>query len=229
MCIHALLLPLVTPAETEEAKEIENEINRMRREIGLDPLETDKAARTAAARYAQKIAAEKRFSHIDAEGKRAVNRYRSAGGSSLIAGEILGKGSAFADVVAAWRESREHLSFILHPLWTHLGAGKAALPKGESVYVVVFTEKHLRGISASFAGGGIRIEGTMHGVEKPVAELNGAPVNMEVSKPTGDFGGSRFVIEAKEPGFLYFLRFGYMHDEGFPVFTESYRFERPDS
>jgi len=208
----------------------------MRRKVGLDALKTDEAAQTAAAAYAERIAAEGRFAHIDLEGNRAVQRYRAAGGTSLVAGEILGKGPNLAAVVEAWRESREHISLILHPLWTHAGAGVVSLPGGGMVYVVVFTEKHLRDILVSFPEGGVRIEGTVDGVEEPIAEVNGVRTDIDVVRPpetAGELGAAHavrsFVIETGEKAFLYFLRFGYLAADGYPVFTESYRFERSDS
>ncbi len=218
------------------AQEIYDEINRMRRKVGLDPLQVDEAAQTAAAAYAERIAAEGRFAHIDLEGNRAVQRYRAAGGASLVAGEILGKGPNLAAVAEAWRESRKHVSLILHPLWTHAGAGSQTLSGGGTVWVVVFTEKHLEDISISFPGGGVRIEGTADGVEEPIAEVNGVRADIDVVGPpetSGELGDARavrrFIIETDETAFLYFLRFGYLAADGYPVFTEAYRFERPDS
>lgn len=242
LCILYLVQPGAASVQASPGKpaaqEIHDEINRMRRKVGLDPLRVDEAAQTAAAAYAERIAAEGRFAHIDLEGNRAVQRYRAAGGASLVAGEILGKGPNLAAVAEAWRESREHVSLILHPLWTHAGAGSQTLSGGGTVWVVVFTEKHLEDISISFPEGGVRIEGTADGVEEPIAEVNGVRADIEIAgeldaahagRGESDRAVRRFVIETDENAFLYFLRFGYLAADGYPVFTESYRFERPDS
>jgi hypothetical protein len=135
-------------------------LNRFRSARGLAPLAPEPALERAAAAYAAVLAASRRLSHRDAEGRACLARYRAAGGSAVRAGEILGAGPNLAAITAAWEASPAHAAAALDPRWTHAGAGRAQAAGGE-FWVLLFAEQRVEGFRVlGQPGGGFLVAGS---------------------------------------------------------------------
>ncbi len=123
--------------ELVEVSEKENLIQmllRVRAEYGVHQiLLVDEAAQQVSDQYAQWLFNQQDLSHIDMNGRNAVKRYRSGGGSALSTGEILGRGPSLERIVQMWLKSPTHRQVLLDPRWTAFGVG---LVKEGQTYVV---------------------------------------------------------------------------------------------
>jgi uncharacterized protein YkwD len=128
--------------------------NSLRAGRGLTALEADSLLERCAREYAQELAASGSLTHRDSRGRKALGRYREAGGSAVRVGEVLGAGSGLAAVTAAWGASPAHAAVVLRPEWTHAGAGAARRGSSE-VWVLLFAEQAVAGfrLTADPAGG----------------------------------------------------------------------------
>ena len=128
-------------------------VNRFRAARGVSALAPEPALERAAAAYARVLAGSGRLAHRDAAGRRALERYRAAGGSAVRVGEILGAGPDLPAVTKAWEGSPAHAAVAADPGWTRAGAGCAPLPAGPAgadrgeVWVVLFAEQEVEGFA----------------------------------------------------------------------------------
>ena len=136
-----LLFPLVAPAafgEGAETAEVLAWVNPLRAQRGLPELDRDPLLERTAAAYAADLERRGVLSHVDERGRRALERFHAAGGTTVLVGEILGGGAALPSVTAAWEASAGHREVVLNPLWTHCGAA-AFRSDAAAVWVVLFT------------------------------------------------------------------------------------------
>jgi hypothetical protein len=168
------------------------------------------------------------FSHIDDTGKNPVLRYRRNGGTSLVAGEVLGKGDKVESIFEAWKSSPDHYDLILDPRWTHAGVGVAETEQNELVIVILCIEMRARIAKTVYSETGIVVNGQFNqSAGAPVAEINNQPVDVIIQpgfEKNGDEVSFQIVWDMHYD--VYLIRFGYQKAE-YVVWTESYIFERP--
>jgi hypothetical protein len=144
-------------------------LSRYRAGHSRAPLATEPALERAAAAYAAVLAASGRLAHRDGEERRALARYRSAGGTAVRVGEILGAGPALEAVTAAWEASPAHAAAALDSRWTHAGAGSAPLGPAPGpgtapearVWVVLFAEQRVEDLKITADQAGYRVAGRL--------------------------------------------------------------------
>lgn len=102
-------------------------INAIRREHGLDPLESDSALDRIARAHSRRMSTEEFFAHTDPDGEGVDDRLRGAGISYRRVGENISMSVNVPDpveqAVAGWMKSPGHRENILHPDYTHSGIG----------------------------------------------------------------------------------------------------------
>ena len=130
-------------AEAAEAPAVLAWVNRLRAQRGLSKLGTDPLLEKTAAAYVVDLAERGILSHVDKQGRRALQRFRAYGGTTVLVGEILGSAATLRPVTAAWQASAEHLEVVLNPLWTHCGAATAQRAGSNPVWVVLFTRHRI--------------------------------------------------------------------------------------
>jgi hypothetical protein len=142
-----LLLLILAPSqrafsENEAASEVLDWVNDLRARQDRGELAWEPLLERTAASYAAELRRRGVLSHVDEEGRRALQRFRASGGTTVLVGEILGSGADLAHVAAAWEESSRHREVVTNPLWTHCGA--ARLKNGASeIWVVLFTSHRI--------------------------------------------------------------------------------------
>ena len=146
-------------AEIEEPNYIIREINTIREGSGVPPLRIDAASKKAAELYAGELADRQVLSHWGMDGSRVAERYRSAGGTGLRAGEILGAGDSLDSILGAWMDSPSHRESILNPEWFSAGAGVVQLDNGRLLVVVVFNNSRLKLTSFTIDNNKVILEG----------------------------------------------------------------------
>jgi hypothetical protein len=127
-------------------------VSRTREAEALSPLVDDPVLQRAAARYARELAGRGVLSHRDLEGGNVLDRLQAEGGTTTLAGEILGSGPGPAEVCAAWGASGSHRSVALGTHWTHVGAGCAARGTRQ-VWVVIFAARRIADLRVEAVGG----------------------------------------------------------------------------
>jgi len=133
--ILAILIPLYGSTDTDP--EVPTWLNQLRAGQGLSVLRVDPILEEAAAEYAAELAERGVLSHVDALGRRALQRVRDHGGTAVLIGEILGSGPDVQAITSAWQQSISHREVAANPLWTHFGAASA--PHGRNwVWVLLF-------------------------------------------------------------------------------------------
>ena len=142
-------------------------LNPLRSSQGLTELTADSLLERTAAAYADDLARRRVLSHVDEQGRRALQRFRAQGGTTVLVGEILGSGPDLGAVFAAWQASRSHGEVLFNPLWTHCGA--AGVPSGGGgIWVVLFTSHRVDRLQIIESGAGYLIHGRVnpgHAVE----------------------------------------------------------------
>jgi hypothetical protein len=124
-------------------------------------LNADPVLSTAAAAYAEELAAAGVLSHEGpADGSLPLERYFRAGGTAFVAGEILGAGPDLAAVERAWEASAPHRGVVLAERYTHLGWGSAAAGTQE-VWVVMLARSAIVELALEEAGGALRVTGRL--------------------------------------------------------------------
>jgi len=170
--LFALLFPLVAPsafAEGANAAAVLVWVNHLRAQRGLPELDRDPLLERTAAAYAVDLKRRGVLSHVDERGRRALERFHAAGGTTVLVGEILGGGAALPSVTAAWEASAGHREVVLNPLWTHCGA--AVFRSGAAaVWVVLFTCHRIYPMEILHRTDGYLIRGrfTSARVEEPI-------------------------------------------------------------
>ena len=156
--ILAMLVPLYGGTETDPA--VPTWLNRMRAGQGLSVLRVDPVLEEAAAEYAADLAERGVLSHVDALGRRALQRVRDHGGTAVLIGEILGSGPDFQSVTSAWQQSISHREIAANPLWTHYGAASA--PHGRNrVWVVLFAGHRIYPLEICGTADGYLVRGVL--------------------------------------------------------------------
>lgn len=211
-------------------------INRIRAENDLPFLAPSTPAADAAEGYAQGLAAGMPFSHVDTEGNSADRRYRDAGGTGLVTGEILGKGADLDGIIALWLESPRHRRLLLGTEWTRAGAGTAeGTAEGEGqVYAAVtfvfslYADLELKTSNDDpppevDAGGAAVLIGRYIGKNPPVV-ISGGKTMIPRVDPAG-----RFSLPLSGRGTIFVIRLGYYdRDEDEIVVTDMTVLERTE-
>lgn len=125
-------------------REILLEVNRLREERDLAPLEPDERLDRAAQAHAEDLLAHAYYDHVGRDGSTARQRAATAGhrGAALITENIAKGPFTPREVVGRWMNSRGHRKNILHPRLRRMGAGVSfgENAKGfEVVWVQVFS------------------------------------------------------------------------------------------
>lgn len=115
--------PAAHPAETV-ASRMEDEVNQVRRQRGLDPVTLDERLTRAAQAHSEDMAYNDFVGHHGSDGTTGHQRGRAAGYPVRLLGENLQMGLATVDeAVAAWMESPAHRENLLRPQFEDMGIG----------------------------------------------------------------------------------------------------------
>jgi hypothetical protein len=139
-------------------------INAIRVSHGLHSLSDDPAASSAAKEHADELARRHTLSHWGLDGSRVAERYRSAGGTGLSAGENLGAGDSIHVIIDAWMNSPSHRDNLLNKDWNALGIGSSQLEGGRIVLVAVFTTSSWQTLSVNGTPESLRLTGRYRSV-----------------------------------------------------------------
>jgi uncharacterized protein YkwD len=138
--------PTQSPETAEIEAQIQQQINAIRQEQGLTPLQPNDRLAEVARRYSQRMAEQEFFSHTAPEGDTPDQRVRSAGIVYVLVGENLFKGTNVPQPVEAavegWMDSPGHRQNILRSGYRETGIG--VWRQGETYYV---TQLFLRSLS----------------------------------------------------------------------------------
>lgn len=111
----------------EMEAEIRQQINKIRQQNGLNPLENNERLAQVARNYSQTMARENFFSHTGSKGDTPAQRVREAGISYWVVGENLFKSTNIPkpvpSAVKGWMDSRGHRENILRPEYAETGVG----------------------------------------------------------------------------------------------------------
>jgi hypothetical protein len=169
--IAILLIPLLTTPTgriTAEDADIDQGftaailpwVNQLRHRWGLSQLVEDQRLQRTASLYAAELVARGVLSHVDERGRRALERFRDQGGTSILVGEIIGSGPDLQSITAAWENSQSHREVVGNPLWTHCGGG-LALGGDSDVWVVLFTSRRIDPLEMTVVEGGYELQGRL--------------------------------------------------------------------
>lgn len=121
-------------------------VNRERERAGLGDIQWDDKAAAAARRYAERMANERFFSHLDPDGNTAVERAERSGlkhwsriGENLFECDPTNGFTSLA--VRGWMRSPSHRQNILYRSWTAGGVGMAEADDGTIYVVQIFIER----------------------------------------------------------------------------------------
>ena len=121
-------------------------VNREREKAGLGDIQWDPKAAEVARRYAERMADQKFFAHVDPDGNTAVQRAERDGlrrwsriGENLFACDWNRGFTSLA--VKGWMRSPSHRQNILDPNWTSGGVGMAEAQDGTIYVVQIFLER----------------------------------------------------------------------------------------
>jgi uncharacterized protein YkwD len=136
------------PAHQMSAVEtaIVDEINRLRREAGLSPVQPAGDLASLSRSRSVDMAARNYFSHTTPEGKGFLAMLKELGIGYKFAGEILAKNSYADDsapgtAIVTWLNSPGHKAIIYDGRFTHAGAGHAKAADGMHYFTVIFVQK----------------------------------------------------------------------------------------
>jgi hypothetical protein len=233
-CLLALSLMNASVIFAEDGgHELFQMINAERAAAGSPVLVYEESAASAARRYAEEIVKNNRFSHTGRDGRRAIDRYRDAGGSAIRAGEVIGKGVLEETIINAWRVSPAHFELLLQERWNSGGAGTFQTEDGGIVAVVVLTERYYRSIEAQFRDGRVTVSGFIDSKlinqgRRPAVEVNGELFSDLFSVPS-DLASEagprndhlRFTVTLAGNYSIVRILCGFLSSRG-PVFTESF-------
>jgi uncharacterized protein YkwD len=119
--------------------------NALRAKAGAPPLAGDPRLDAAAQRHAEDMLARSYYGHETPEGDGPRERLRAAGFNRAAAfGENIARGPySVEEVLTAWHKSRDHRRNLLHPGFTHLGAGMAR-GRGPDGWTVIWVQDFAR-------------------------------------------------------------------------------------
>jgi hypothetical protein len=195
-------------------------LNRVRAEAGLPACREDGRLARAAADYAARLAASGRLAHRDERGNSALERYRAAGGSATLVGEVLAAAAGPEAAGQAWLASPEHRELLLKTEWSHAGAGFSAW-QDLTVYVLMFSAQRTGNLTISPVEEGYRLSGCFlpglgasrpllwAGIEMPAPEL-------------WDPGTSCFLFRLPAASGGLYCRLGYRSTDGEIVVTDAF-------
>jgi uncharacterized protein YkwD len=115
-------------------------LNAERETYSLQPLSTTYALRDLARNYSKKIFLDKRFSHVDQEGKNAGDRLEQANIHFLLAGENLAYAVDLRQAHTGLMNSEGHRKNILDPSFKKVGIGIIDGGIWGKVFTQVFTD-----------------------------------------------------------------------------------------
>ena len=161
-------------------------VNIIRADGRIGALVPEEAAAAAADAHAGELLQRRTLSHRGLDGSRVNERYRRAGGTALVSGEILAAGDSIESLTAGWMQSASHRESLMDPRWTSAGVGLRDLGAGRILVVVVFTESRWRTRSVSTSGGSLVLKGNVVGAS--VRERSGAHLVVDgtVLRPEAD-------------------------------------------
>lgn len=114
-------------AIVEMEAEIRQQINKIRQQNGLNPLENNERLAQVARNYSQTMARENFFSHTGPKGDTPAQRVREAGISYWVVGENLFRSTNIPkpvpSAVKGWMDSQGHRENILRPEYAETGVG----------------------------------------------------------------------------------------------------------
>ena len=156
--ILAVLASLCAGAETDPA--VPAWLDRIRAQKGLPILRVDPVLERSAADYAAELAESGVLSHVDALGRRALQRVRDHGGTAVLIGEILGSGPDVRSIISAWEQSISHSEVVVNSLWTHYGV--ASVPHDRNrVWVVLFASHRIYPLEICGTADGYLVRGVL--------------------------------------------------------------------
>jgi uncharacterized protein YkwD len=217
-------------AADRPATDLLDRINRIRGEEGLPILALSPPAEEAAVRYAGELSRGARFSHTDSAGNSADRRYRDAGGTGLIVGEVIGRGPDLEAIIDLWLESPRHREVLLGTDWTRAGAGIArktgTADEDGTVYATVtfvytlYAELHLD-TRADPEGRVPILTGKYLGGAPPVVRFRGRTMIPRVET------SGRISMLLPDGGSIFVVRLGYFDPaSGDVTFTDMAVFDR---
>jgi uncharacterized protein YkwD len=130
-------------------------INDERALMGLNKLELDTELTDLAQNYAEKMARENFFGHVDSQGSDPEAR-RIAAGFPLPVGENLAEDSSTASAHAGLMRSAGHRANILDPDWSIVGLGIAIAQNGLYIFVQEFAAGLLDAVNLTQAKAELR-------------------------------------------------------------------------
>lgn len=164
-----IIIVLLTAVPLFSEPDLAEALNNLRVQRGLAILKQDRVLRQVASDYAEELLERKILSHQGRGGERALSRYRSCGGTSVIVGEIIGSGVDLNQVIRAWQQSPTHLGAIIKEDWTHLGWGTVR-GSVNRIWVVLFTVKRVENLKLEKKNGVFMLSGFLitEEAEQPV-------------------------------------------------------------
>jgi uncharacterized protein YkwD len=147
-CLNVSLVSSSTLSRAGSADEsnIFQLVNRERERAGLSDVQWDAAAATVARRYAERMADQGFFAHVDPDGNTAMQRAERSGlkhwsriGENLFSCDATRGFTTLA--VRGWMKSPSHRQNILDPAWTAAGVGMAEADDGTIYVVQIFIER----------------------------------------------------------------------------------------
>ena len=229
-------------AEDASEKIILEELNRVRAEAGLSILTVHPLLSSCASDYAAALSQGGYLCHVDSAGKRAVDRFRKRGGTSLRVGEVLG--SCPPDKVSKlfdqWLDSPAHRDILLDTRWTHCGVGIAAgwpdgqtKPKSGRHFVVIQCIEHpFTDVTVESSDAKVSVRGSFnppkHDTEDQIRitlpVLKTGTAVYEPSLWNGEEERFTFILEGSD--LFYYLFLGYMTESGNITYTDTVTFFR---
>ncbi len=208
---------LVGGTPPRAAADVSDWVASHRADHGLRGLGPDTVLSETAAAYAQEMAAAGRISHRGTDGSDALTRYLRRGGTCARVGEIIGAGPSLAAVERSWLASRAHREVILAPQWTHIGWGEARAGPSR-VWVVLFLQRRVAGLTVKTHAGGVRLQGTLipADVREPLLLAGVERVAPALWEPKR----KRFAFVLTQEQASGYVRLGYVSRAGALVITD---------
>lgn len=138
-----VIAPAQSSSTAEMEAQVQEQINQIRQQQGLEPLRYNEKLAQVARDYSQKMAEQNFFEHTSPQGDTVADRVSSAGIFYFVVGENLFMGTNLPDptsmAVQGWMESPGHRENILREEYRETGIG--VWQQGDTYY---FTQLFLR-------------------------------------------------------------------------------------